>query len=81
MLADAILEHSKIILFGMQEKLEERYVIRPCVLQDLFCGSRRRGSGYQALYICTKQLAGGLYIKRGENSEEVNEYIKTVSAG
>jgi len=34
--------------------------------------------GYQALYICTNDQ-GGMYIKRGENSEEVNDYIKTVS--
>jgi uncharacterized protein YraI len=30
--------------------------------------------GYQAYYICAKE-DGSLYIKRGENSEEVNEYI------
>lgn len=35
--------------------------------------------GYQAFYICTRE-DGTLYIKRGENSEEVNEYIKTVNA-
>lgn len=35
--------------------------------------------GYQAFYICTGE-DGTLYIKRGENSEEVNEYIKTVNA-
>ena len=34
--------------------------------------------GYQALYICTNDQ-GEMYIKRGENSEEVNDYIKTVS--
>lgn len=35
--------------------------------------------GYKAYYIC-KNEQGELYIKRGENSDEVNEYIKTVSA-
>ena len=41
-------------------------------------GHEEEVPGYQALYICTNDQ-GGLYIKRGENSEEVNEYIKTVS--
>ena len=43
-----------------------------------FVGHEEEVPGYQALYICTNDQ-GGLYIKRGENSEEVNEYIKTVS--
>jgi uncharacterized protein YraI len=30
--------------------------------------------GYQAYYICARE-DGSLYIKRGENSDEVNEYI------
>jgi uncharacterized protein YgiM (DUF1202 family) len=30
--------------------------------------------GYQAFYICTRE-DGSLYIKRGENTDEVNEYI------
>lgn len=35
--------------------------------------------GYQAHYICTNEQ-GELYLKRSDNSEEVNEYVKTVSA-
>ena len=41
-----------------------------------FTGHEEEVPGYQALYICTNDQ-GELYIKRGENSEEVNEYIKT----
>ena len=39
---------------------------------------RKRFPDIRHSYICTNDQ-GGLYIKRGENSEEVNEYIKTVS--
>ena len=41
-------------------------------------GHEEEVPGYQALYICTNDQ-GEMYIKRGENSEEVNDYIKTVS--
>ena len=41
-------------------------------------GHEEEVPGYQALYICTNDQ-GELYIKRGENSEEVNDYIKKVS--
>ena len=43
-----------------------------------FVGHEEEVPGYQALYICTNDQ-GEMYIKRGENSEEVNDYIKTVS--
>lgn len=45
----------------------------------MFEGQEAEYPGYQAHYICTNEQ-GELYLKRGENSEEVNEYIKTVSA-
>lgn len=34
--------------------------------------------GYQAFYVCTRD-DGSLYIKRGENSDEVNEYISLLT--
>ena len=43
-----------------------------------FVGHEEEVPGYQALYICTNDQ-GEMYIKRGENSEEVNDYIKTLS--
>ena len=57
---------------------EEGSVIAYVYYKISFVGHEEEVPGYQALYICTKDQ-GGLYIKRGENSEEVNEYIKTVS--
>ena len=57
---------------------EERSVIAYVYYKISFVGHEEEVPGYQALYICTNDQ-GGLYIKRGENSEEVNEYIKTVS--
>lgn len=57
---------------------EEGSVIAFVYYKISFVGHEEEVPGYQALYICTNDQ-GGLYIKRGENSEEVNEYIKTVS--
>ena len=57
---------------------EEGSVIAYVCYKISFVGHEEEVPGYQALYICTNDQ-GGLYIKRGENSEEVNEYIKTVS--
>ena len=57
---------------------EEGSVIAYVYYKISFVGHEEEVPGYQALYICTNDQ-GGVYIKRGENSEEVNEYIKTVS--
>ncbi len=57
---------------------EEGSVIAYVYYKISFVGHEEEVPGYQALYICTNDQ-GGMYIKRGENSEEVNEYIKTVS--
>lgn len=57
---------------------EEGSVIAYVYYKISFVGHEEEVPGYQALYICTNDQ-GGLYIKRGENSEEVNEYIKAVS--
>lgn len=57
---------------------EEGSVIAYVYYKISFVGHEEEVPGYQALYICTNDQ-GGLYIKRGENSEEVSEYIKTVS--
>ena len=57
---------------------EEGSVIAYVYYKISLVGHEEEVPGYQALYICTNDQ-GGLYIKRGENSEEVNEYIKTVS--
>lgn len=57
---------------------EEGSVIAYVYYKISFVGHEEEVPGYQALYICTNDQ-GGLCIKRGENSEEVNEYIKTVS--
>ena len=57
---------------------EEGSVIAYVYYKISFVGHEEEVPGYQALYICTNDQ-GELYIKRGENSEEVNDYIKTVS--
>lgn len=57
---------------------EEGSVIAYVYYKIAFVGHEEEVPGYQALYICTNEQ-GELYIKRGENSEEVNDYIKTVS--
>ena len=57
---------------------EDGSVIAYVYYKIAFVGHEEEVPGYQALYICTNDQ-GELYIKRGENSEEVNDYIKTVS--
>lgn len=57
---------------------EEGSVIAYVYYKIAFVGHEEEVPGYQALYICTNDQ-GAKYIKRGENSEEVNAYIKTVS--
>lgn len=57
---------------------EEDSVIAYVYYKIAFVGHEEEVPGYQALYICTNDQ-GEMYIKRGENSEEVNDYIKTVS--
>ena len=57
---------------------EEGSVIAYVNYKIAFVGHEEEVPGYQALYICTNDQ-GEMYIKRGENSEEVNDYIKTVS--
>lgn len=57
---------------------EEGSVIAYVYYKIAFVGHEEEVPGYQALYICTNDQ-GEMYIKRGENSEEVNDYIKTVS--
>ena len=57
---------------------EDGSVIAYVYYKIKFVGHDEEVPGYQALYICTNDQ-GDLYIKRGENSEEVNDYIKTVS--
>lgn len=57
---------------------EEGSVIAYVYYKIAFVGYEEEVPGYQALYICTNDQ-GEMYIKRGENSEEVNDYIKTVS--
>ena len=57
---------------------EEGSVIAYVYYKIAFVGHEEEVPGYQALYICTNDQ-GEMYIKRGENSEEVNDYIKTLS--
>ncbi len=57
---------------------EEGSVIAYVYYKIAFVGHEEEVPGYQALYICTNDQ-GELYIKRGENSEEINDYIKKVS--
>ena len=45
----------------------------------VFSGHEEELPGYQAHYVCTDEN-GNLYLKRGENTDEVNQYIKMVSA-
>lgn len=59
--------------------LEEGTIIAYVYYKVTFDGKEDEFPGYKAHYICTNEQ-GELYIKRGENSDEVNEYIKTVSA-
>ena len=57
---------------------EEGSVIAYVYYKIAFVGHEEEVPGYQALYFFTNDQ-GEMYIKRGENSEEVNDYIKTVS--
>ena len=59
--------------------LEEGSTIAYVYYKVSFTNQTEPFPGYKAYYICTNEQ-GGLYIKRGENSEEVNDYIKAVSA-
>lgn len=43
----------------------------------VFDGHEEELPGYQAYYVCTNEQ-GAYYIKRGENSQEVNDYIQAV---
>ncbi len=57
---------------------EEGTTIAYVYYKVIFSGKDAEFPGYKAHYICTNDQ-GELYIKRGENSDEVNEYIRTVS--
>ena len=59
--------------------LEEGSTIAYVYSKTVFVNHEEEFPGYQGYYICTKE-DGSLYIKRGENSEEVNDYIRQVSA-
>lgn len=58
---------------------EEGSAIAYVYYKVMFQNQAAEFPGYQAYYICTDEN-GAQYIKRGENSEEVLEYIKTVNA-
>lgn len=58
---------------------EEGSTIAYVYYQVCFVNQPEAFPGYKAYYICTDDQRG-LYIRRGENSDEVNEYIKAVSA-
>ncbi|MBQ4537409.1 MAG: SH3 domain-containing protein [Lachnospiraceae bacterium] len=45
----------------------------------VFINHEEEFPGYQAYYVCTGE-DGKLYLKRGENTDEVNEYIREVSS-
>lgn len=57
---------------------EEGSVIAYVYYQLCFVNQDAAIPGYQALYLCTNE-DGSYYIKRGENTDEVNEYIQKVS--
>lgn len=58
---------------------EEGTTIAYVYYKVVFEGYEDEYPGYQAHYICTNE-DGELYLRRGENSEEVNEYVKNISA-
>ena len=60
---------------GMEEGTTVAYVYYKVV----FDGQEAEYPGYQAHYICTDDQ-GGLYLKRSDNSDAVNEYIIRVSS-
>lgn len=59
--------------------LEDGTTIAYVYYHVVFDGQEDAFPGYQAHYICTNE-EGNLYLKRTENSEEVNEYVKNISA-
>ena len=59
--------------------LEEGTTIAYVYYKVLFANQEQAFPGYKAHYLCTDEQ-GQLYIKRGDNSEEVNEYFMNVSA-
>ncbi len=56
---------------------EELSTIAYVYYRVLFDGHEEEFPGYQAYYICVNDQ-GAYYIKRGENSQEVNDYITAV---
>uniref|UniRef100_UPI00405612B0 SH3 domain-containing protein n=1 Tax=Acetatifactor sp. TaxID=1872090 RepID=UPI00405612B0 len=58
---------------------EEGSTIAFIYYKVVFAGHEDQFPGYTAHYICTDEQ-GQLYIKNGENSEEVNQYIGEVMA-
>ncbi len=58
---------------------EEGTIITYVYYKVLFENQTAEFPGYQAHLVC-KDEQGSLYLKRTDNSEEVNEYIKKVSA-
>lgn len=59
--------------------MEEGSTIAYVYYKVTFANQEEEFPGYQAHYICTNEQ-GEMYIKRGENTEEVNQYIRNVSA-
>lgn len=59
--------------------LEEGSTIAYVYYKVTFANQPEEIPGYKAHFICTNEQ-GELYMKRSDNSEEVNEYIMTVSA-
>lgn len=58
---------------------EEGSTIAYVYYRVIFQNQTTEFPGYQALYICTDEN-GSLYIKRGENTDDVIEYIRAVNA-
>lgn len=58
---------------------EEGSTIAYVYSKTVFVNHEEEFPGYQGYYICTRE-DGSLYIKRGENTEEVNDYIRQVTA-
>lgn len=73
------IESYPVIEIYTKPGLEEGSTIVYVYYQVSFVNQTEPFPGYKAYYVCTNDQ-GELYIKRGENSDEVNEYIKEVSA-
>lgn len=58
---------------------EEGSTIAFVYYRIMFLNQEDEFPGYQSLYICTDEQ-GQLYIKKTENSQEVKDYIQTVSS-